>query len=130
MSVVPDPAAHVLALRWVSLFAFAQAVHYAAWLHLVPDAERAGERPVSFRRSFALLRADLGSIGARAVVALCLVLPICALVWLDGARHFYIGLAVFHGFIELAWITMAVMSRFALRTSDCEAPVEMAVVRS
>jgi hypothetical protein len=98
--------------RWVALFAFAQAVHYSAWIHLVPDALRAAERPVSFRRSFQLLCEDLGPSAARAVVVLSLALPIAACFSLDGARMAYLGLSVFHAYVELAAVAVLVLGRF------------------
>lgn len=109
--VVPPGAGPLAAPRWVALFAFAQAVHYSAWLQLVPDAARASARPVSFRRSFQLLCADLGRPGARLTVLLCLALPAAACLSLDGARRFYLAVAGFHVFVELAFIAALIMSR-------------------
>ena len=104
----------VVARRWVAVFAFAQAIHYSAWLRIVPDALRPSERPVSFRRSFALLGADLGGpLAARAVVLLCLALPLLACVSLDGARRAYFGFAVFHGYVELSCLATLVLARAA-----------------
>lgn len=100
----PRGAPHVVVLRCAALFAFAQAVHYSMWLSLVPDAERSSERPVSFRRSFQLLCADLGSAGARLAILGSLALPVLACCAPDLARHSYVGLAVFHGFLELSWL--------------------------
>jgi hypothetical protein len=110
-AVAPGGLDLVLARRWVAIFAFAQAVHYSAWLRVVPDALRASARPVSFRRSFALLRADLGGPGARAVVLLSLTFPVAACFSLDGARHAYVGLSVFHGYVELSCLAALAMSR-------------------
>ena len=108
--VAPPGAAPIIALRWVALFAFAQAVHYSAWLSLVPDAERENERPVSFRRSFELLRADFGELGARGVVLATIALPVSACFALTAARRAYVGVAIFHGFVELAWLLVLLSS--------------------
>jgi hypothetical protein len=109
--VVPEGVGPVAARRWVALFAFAQAVHYSAWLHWVPDAARASERPVSFRRSFDLLCAELGGPGARLAVVLSLALPVAALLSLDGARRFYVSVAGFHVFLELAFLAALLAAR-------------------
>jgi hypothetical protein len=108
--VAPPGTAPVVVLRWVALFAFAQAVHYSAWLSIVPDAERESERPVSFRRSFELLRADFGELGARGVVLATIALPVSACFALDAARRAYVGMAIFHGFVELAWLLVLLSS--------------------
>jgi hypothetical protein len=111
-AVTPSGLDPVLARRWVALFAFAQALHYSAWIHVVPDALRASARPVSFRRSYLLLRADLGPALARAVVILSVALPIAACLSFDGARGAYLGLSVFHAYLELAAVAVLVLSRF------------------
>jgi hypothetical protein len=111
-AVAPAGIHPTAARRWVAIFAFTQAAHYGAWIHVVPDALRAGERPPSFRRSFALLRAELGAVGARAAVAASLLVPAAALLSLDGARHAYLGFAVFHAYLELACVSVLVLARF------------------
>jgi hypothetical protein len=111
-TVVPAGFDAARACRWVALFAFAQSVHYGAWLRVVPDAERATERPVSFRRSFRLLVADLGRPGALIAIALSLALPVGALLSPEGARRAYVQLSAFHGFIEIAFVACVVLARF------------------
>ena len=94
-------------VRAVGLFAFAQAVHYGAWLRLVPDGERAGERPIGYRRSLALLRADFGR-AAPLVIAASIALPLAACGALGDVRAAYFTLAAFHGYLELAFVAAAV----------------------
>ena len=108
-TVAPTGSGPTVARRFVALFAFAQSIHYAAWLRLVPDAERASERPPSFRRSFDLLAADFGRPAALATVALSLALPAIACLSLDGARRAYLNVALFHGFLEIAVVSALVL---------------------
>jgi hypothetical protein len=104
--VAPASASSLVVVRCVGVFAFAQAVHYGAWLRLVPDAERAGERPVGYRRSLALLRADFGR-ATTVVILLAIALPLAACVALASARGAYFTLAAFHGYLELAFVAAA-----------------------
>lgn len=78
-----------------------------AWLRLVPDSERPGERPIGYRHSLALLRADFGR-GAPLVVAASLALPLAACVALRDVRAAYFTLAAFHGYLELAFVAATV----------------------
>lgn len=110
VAVVPPGAPSVVALRLIGLFAFAQAVHYAAWLRLVPDGERDAERPIGFRRSLALLRADFGR-ATPWLLAACVALPLAACVRFASARGAYFTLAAFHGYLELAFVAALFASR-------------------
>ena len=105
-SVAPASAPSVVVVRLVGIFAFAQAVHYGAWLRLVPDGERAGERPIGYRHSLALLRADFGRASALVVVA-SVALPLAACFALHDVRGAYFTLASFHGYLELAFVAAA-----------------------
>ena len=113
----PAGASPVVVQRCVALFGFAQAVHYSTWLSLVPDAARSSERPVSFRRSFQLLCTDLGPLGARLAIAASLALPLAACLSLGAARRSYVGLAIFHGFLELGWLATRLLSRQSVPSS-------------
>jgi hypothetical protein len=86
----------------VAAFAFAQSVHYAAWLRLVPDGERDSERPVGYRRSLALFRADFPPAAGRALLIACIALPLAALASVHAAHAAYFRLSAFHGYLELA----------------------------
>jgi hypothetical protein len=105
-AVVPAGATSLVAVRLIALFAFAQAVHYGAWLRLVPDGERAGDKPIGYRRSLALLYHDLGR-ATPAVIVLSLALPLAACVTLYWTRNTYFTLAAFHGYLELAFVGAA-----------------------
>jgi hypothetical protein len=105
-AVAPRSAPSVVILRSVGVFAFAQAVHYGAWLRVVPDGERAGERPIGYRRSLALLRADFGR-ATTLVIILSVALPLAACFALADARGAYFTLAAFHGYLELAFVAAA-----------------------
>lgn len=105
-AVAPRGAPSLVIVRSVGLFAFAQAVHYGAWLRLVPDGERAGERPIGYRHSLELLRADFGRATVL-VIGLSIALPLAACVALADARAGYFTLAAFHGYLELAFVAAA-----------------------
>jgi hypothetical protein len=105
-SVAPQAAPSAVVVRCIGIFAFAQAVHYGAWLRLVPDGERAGERPIGYRRSLALLRADFGRATAL-VIILSIALPLAACFALASVRGAYFTLASFHGYLELAFVAAA-----------------------
>jgi hypothetical protein len=98
-----DPATHPLAAaRWVWSFAFLQSLHYAVWLRLIPDEDRARVGPRGFVAS---LRAAVSDLGA-APVALTLTLTLALLAWAafaaGDARAAYLRLAFGHGYVELA----------------------------
>jgi len=105
-AVAPPAASSLVVVRAVGIFAFAQAVHYGAWLRLVPDGERAGERPIGYRHSLALLRDDFGR-AAPLVIMLSVALPLAACVALADVRAGYFTLAAFHGYLELAFVAAA-----------------------
>jgi hypothetical protein len=96
-----DPS---LGLHLVLLYAFAQSVHYAVWLRLVPEDARPRTAPRSFSSSFRALRADLGG----PVLAISLVSALALAGWavfdLCAARDGYLRAAQFHGHLELAAI--------------------------
>lgn len=99
LSPVDDPA---LADRFVALFAFGQAAHYAVWLRFVPELARGRKAPRSFRSSFDALRRDLGTPFFLVALALALLFPALAFSDLGFARDAYLRLALFHGPLELA----------------------------
>jgi hypothetical protein len=91
-----------LGARFVAFFAFAQTVHYAVWLRLVPedDRPRAGVR--SFASTARALRADLGLPVLLGFVALSAFFVAWAFVSVHAARIGYLQLAVTHGYLEIA----------------------------
>ncbi|HZS41320.1 MAG TPA: hypothetical protein VFF06_31035 [Polyangia bacterium] len=96
--------APTLALRLVLLFAFAQAVHYAVWLSLLPRAV-APRAPL-----LSSLRAELGTPGLLVAAALALAVPACGLFAPARTRALYLSLVLFHG-----WLELALIARLAVR---------------
>ncbi|MBL8957157.1 MAG: hypothetical protein JNK82_40665 [Myxococcaceae bacterium] len=105
-----------LTARLLVCFAFAQSVHYAVWLRLVPDDDRERPAPRTFRASFDALLHDFGS----PALAVCLLLLAGLAVWsafdLWSASLGYFRLALFHGHLELAATAVFVTS---VRSSAC-----------
>lgn len=91
-----------LAFRVVALFCFAQSVHYAIWLRLVPDDARGRATPRSFAATARALRDDMGPV----VLVGFGIAAIAVLGWatmaLRDAHTGYLRLASFHGYLELA----------------------------
>ena len=94
------------ALRLALLYAFGQGVHYAVWLRLMPEEDRARGVPRSFRASLRALHRDMGPwiLGASALAALAIAL--WAVADLAAARAGYFRLALFHGHLELAALAL------------------------
>lgn len=112
LAPLSDPG---LSLRVLLLFAFAQSVHYAVWLRLVPDdaRPRPGMRPLA--SSYRALAADCGRALPLGALALALSLGAVALADLETARTAYLRLAIFHGPLELAVVALARLERRPLR---------------
>jgi len=91
-----------LGVRLVLLFAFAQAVHYAIWLRLIPEEDRPRPAPRTFVGTYRALYADFGPWPLLFVAALSLSLAAWACVDLAAARFGYLRFAAFHGQLELA----------------------------
>ncbi|HXK19772.1 MAG TPA: hypothetical protein VNG33_18300 [Polyangiaceae bacterium] len=103
--------------RFVLFFAFAQSVHYAVWLRLVPEEDRPRPGLRSFAHSFRALRADVGwyvpLLGALLMVALLLG----ACVNPGVARNAYLQMALFHGPLELAVVCWLLVEKRSLWTA-------------
>ena len=95
-------AGPTIALRLVLLYAFAQSVHYAVWLRLVPEDDRPRRAPRSFVASIRALRDDLGAPLLVVATLASAALALWALVDLVAARDGYLRAAQFHGHLELA----------------------------
>jgi len=91
-----------LAVRLVSLFAFAQAAHYVVWLRLVPELDRDTPGPRSFQKSARALTRDLSPWLVALFVAGTVVFVAWATVDLAAARLAYLRSAFFHGYLEIA----------------------------
>jgi hypothetical protein len=101
-TLAPGVTSTSLALGIVVSFAFLQSVHYAVWLHAIPQAATRGDASLTFGMSFRALRADLGSVGLVVCLGLALLVPAAGLVAPLSTRSLYLSLASFHGYLELA----------------------------
>lgn len=104
LAPLQDPLA---AQRLVQLYAFAQAMHYVVWIHLVPTEDRARPAPRSFRSSLRALRDDLSAPAVALAAGVAAVLLLLACRDLADARVRYFQIAQFHGHLELlaaAWL--------------------------
>lgn len=95
-----------LALGVVSSFAFLQSMHYAVWLHAIPQEQTRGEGTLSFRMSFRALHGELGSGGLALTVLLVLLVPVCGLLAPLRTQAIYLSLATFHGYLELGALAL------------------------
>jgi hypothetical protein len=91
-----------LALGVVASFAFLQAVHYAVWLHAIPQDATRGDATLSFRMSWRSLGSDLGRWALPAVAGLVLLVPLAGIVAPLATKSLYLSLSSFHGYLELA----------------------------
>ena len=82
-------------------FAFAQAVHYAVWLRLIPEDDRERPAPRSFRASWQALVHDFGPWPLVGFSGLALFVAAWGLHDAQAAAHGYFALATFHGYLEL-----------------------------
>ncbi|MCC6645732.1 MAG: hypothetical protein IT374_09195 [Polyangiaceae bacterium] len=89
-------------------FLFLQALHYSAWLSWVPQDDLPGEGTTTFRMSARSFARDLGRPLAAGVVALALIVAAAGVVAPHPARHVYLSLATFHGYLELAMLAFLV----------------------
>ena len=97
-----------LAVRVLMCFAFAQAVHYALWLRLVPDDDRVRHTPRTFRATFEALRGDLGLPILAITAALALGLALWGAWDLAAARYGYLRFSAFHAYLEVAALALCV----------------------
>ena len=91
-----------LGLRLAVGFAFGQALHYAVWLRLLPEEDRARPVPRSFSSSFRALKADFGAWPLALAGSAALGIALWAVADLAAARAGYFRLSLFHGHLELA----------------------------
>jgi hypothetical protein len=95
---LPHPTAAVFH-RALFLYAFGQSLHFAAWLRLLPDVERASPTPKPFRRALADLRVDFGRL-TTPLLALTVLAIAYLLLGGGGAREGYFALSYFHVGLE------------------------------
>ncbi len=91
-----------LGVGLICAFVFAQSLHYAVWLTLIPQDDTKGEGIQSFRLSARSLLADFGALGIACIALLALAVIAGALFDARMARNTYLSLAMFHGYLELA----------------------------
>jgi hypothetical protein len=103
LSPVSDPT---LGVRFVLAFAFAQSVHYAVWLRVLPEDDRARPGMRSFASSWNALLADMGIVPVALAGAVLVGLHAWALSDPAAARDGYLRLAISHGHLELAVIAL------------------------
>lgn len=101
-TLAPGVTSTSLALGIVVSFAFLQSVHYAVWLHAIPQAATRGDASLTFSMSFRALRADLGAWGLAVCAGLTLLVPGAGLFQPLFTKSLYLSLASFHGYLELA----------------------------
>lgn len=94
-------------LRLVLVFAFAQAFHYAVWVRLVPELGRTRRAPRGFSASYRALQTDFGVWPLLLVAASMLLLALGAVFALRESREAYLRFALFHGYLELAFMAVA-----------------------
>jgi hypothetical protein len=99
------------ATRWVLSFAFAQAVHYGLWIRVVPDEDQRRDTTRTVRRTLADLVADLGWPAVLGVAAVAVGFLGWGVVAPLAARTRYLDLALTHGYLELAVLTLWAVER-------------------
>ncbi|HVY25991.1 MAG TPA: hypothetical protein VHB79_05540 [Polyangiaceae bacterium] len=100
-----------LALGVVASFAFLQSVHYAIWLHAIPQEATRGEGTLSFRMSGRALQSELGRWGALLVLLVVVAVPVLGLVSPLRTQSVYLSLATFHGYLELGALSLWWLNR-------------------
>ncbi len=118
LAPLSDP---VLAVRGALAFAFAQSVHYAVWVRLVPEDDRPRPGLRSFSSSLRALVADLGAPLVAIAALVTIGLAGWACVSLAAARDGYLRLAIFHGPLELGAATLLLLERGRLRSDASRA---------
>jgi len=108
-----------LALGVVASFAFLQSVHYAVWLHAVPQESTRGEGTLSFRMTYRGLKAELGSLGLAMAALAVVVVPLCGLAAPLRTQSIYLSLASFHGYLELAVLSLWWVGRETAPSRRC-----------
>jgi hypothetical protein len=102
-----DPSRDAVgAMRWVLAYAFGQSVHYALWLRLIPEEDRARPAPRTFESTAHALARDLG-VGVTAMIAMATAgLVVWAFRDLAVARDAYLRVAAGHGGLELGALAL------------------------
>lgn len=104
-------------MRLVLLFCFSQSIHYALWLHVLPDEDRPRAAPLTFRASVESLRVDLGDVGLAVAAALSLGVMTWAVFDLVEASEGYFRMAQFHAHLEVMAIGLVLLEGRSARTA-------------
>lgn len=91
------------------VFVFLQGVHYAVWLAWIPQEDVRGEGTTTFRMSLRALARDLGAPALAIAAALSVAVLAASFVSVHRTRGLYLSLATFHGYLELAALTYALV---------------------
>jgi len=87
-------------------YVYLQGVHYAVWLGWIPQDDVKGEGTITFRMSLKSAVADFGPRGIRLVLLASLAMLVASAWDLQLSRSAYLSLATFHGYLELATLTL------------------------
>jgi hypothetical protein len=110
--------------RFLLLFGFMQAVHYAIWLRLVPEDARERTTPRSWRASWRAYQRDAGPIVARLTVFAIVAVPLFAIALGPvRARSFYVVASEFHATVEILLVALLLRRRQPVVPVD--APVSL-----
>jgi hypothetical protein len=120
-SLAPDVPG-MLGVRLVLLFAFAQSVHYAVWVRLVPEEDRRRETPRTFAATFRALAADFGWPLLGLTVLVAVGLAVWAAFDVFAARTGYLRAVLFHGHLEVAAAALLFVEGARPRARTAEAP--------
>ena len=112
----------MLAVRLVLVFAFAQSVHYAVWVRLVPEEDRRRETPRTFAATLRALRADFGAPLLAVTLLFALGLAVWAALDVFSARNGYLRGVLFHGHLEVAAAVLLFVEGMRPRASTERAP--------
>jgi hypothetical protein len=99
------------ALGMALSYVFLQAVHYSIWLVWIPQEKIRGNATLTFRMSLRAARRDLGACGIALVAGASLAMIAASFVAVHRTRHFYLSLATFHAYLELACLAFLVTQR-------------------
>lgn len=92
--------------RLVTLFAFAQSVHYGVWLRLIPDESRSRRSSQTFARSWTEWKRDCGPIPITGAALFTAFFCVWGAFDPWNARDGYLRFAGFHGYAELAVLAL------------------------
>lgn len=112
----------MLGVRLVLLFTFAQSMHYAVWVRLVPEEDRQRETPRTFAATFRALRVDFGPWLLGAAIVVTLGVAIWAAADVFAARNGYLRAVLFHGHLEVAAACLLLVEGLRPRSSTESAP--------